>query len=54
MVPANNGDTVPNINSLFKKEESVIKHLAKTENCVIVGRLANYILRNKNIFTMYL
>lgn len=51
----NNGDTVPNINSLFKKEESVIKHLAKTENCVIVGRLANYILRNKkHIYNVFI
>ena len=43
----NTGDSVPNINSLFCKEETVIKNIAKTENCVIVGRLANYILRNK-------
>lgn len=51
----NNGDTVPNINSLFKKEESVIKHLAKTENCVIVGRLANYILRSKkHIYNVFI
>lgn len=51
----NNGDTVSNINSLFKKEESVIKHLAKTENCVIVGRLANYILRNKkHIYNVFI
>ncbi len=38
---------MPNINSLFNKEENVIKSIAKSENCVIVGRLANYIPRNK-------
>lgn len=43
----NGEDAVPNINSLFNKEENVIKSIAKSENCVIVGRLANYILRNK-------
>lgn len=43
----NGEDAVPNINSLFNKEENVIKSIAKSENCVIVGILANYILRNK-------
>ncbi len=43
----NGEDAVPNINSLFNKEENIIKSIAKCENCAIVGRLANCILRNK-------
>lgn len=50
-----NGDIIPNINSLFEKEESAILNIAKTENCVIVGRLANYILRNKkHIYNVFI
>ena len=37
------------------KEANVIKEIANTENCVIVGRSADYILRdNKNLIKIFL
>ena len=38
---------MPSVESLFKREKDVIKTISQTESCVIVGRLANVILKNK-------
>lgn len=41
--------------ALFHQEEKVICELADHKSCVIVGRLANYILRNRpNTFTVFI
>lgn len=32
---------------LFQKETEIIKRLAETESCIIIGRLADYILRER-------
>ena len=33
---------------LFDAQEEIIRELAETEDCIIVGRCANYILRDKD------
>ena len=38
---------MPNVESLFNREKNVIKTISQNESCVIVGRLANEILKNK-------
>lgn len=38
---------MPSVESLFDREKDVIKTISQTESCVIVGRLANEILKNK-------
>ncbi len=44
-----------NDNKLFENESKVIESLAKKESCVIVGRCADYILRNtKNLIRIFL
>ena len=40
-----NEEDMPSIERIFYAEEKVIKELAAKQSCVIVGRLANYILR---------
>lgn len=35
-------------------QREVIKELAEKGNCIIIGRLADYILREKNIFRIFL
>lgn len=37
---------LPKVDQLFQKETEVIRSLAQKESCVIVGRLANYILKD--------
>ena len=37
---------LPKVDQLFQKETEVIRALAQKESCVIVGRLANYILKD--------
>lgn len=38
---------MPNVESLFNREKNVIKTISQNESCVIVGRLANEILKTK-------
>lgn len=35
------------VDQLFEKESSLIRELSQKESCIIVGRLANYILKNQ-------
>ena len=37
---------LPKVDQLFQKESSVIQELAHQDSCIIVGRLANYILKD--------
>ena len=37
---------LPKVDQLFHKETEIIRGLAQNESCVIVGRLANYILKD--------
>lgn len=37
---------LPKVDQLFQKETEVIRDLARKESCIIVGRLANYILKD--------
>ena len=37
----------PKVDQLFQKESSLIRELSQKESCIIVGRLANYILKNQ-------
>ncbi|MBR1685019.1 MAG: cytidylate kinase-like family protein [Clostridia bacterium] len=40
--------------NLFRYQAKIIRHLAETENCVIVGRCANYILADHtNVVNVY-
>ena len=45
LIPPESDDFVTNDN-LFNYQAKVIKQLAETENCVIVGRCADFVLRN--------
>ena len=49
-----NEDELPIVERIFHAQTKIIKEIAKNESCVIVGRLANYILREEcrcfNIF----
>ncbi|MDR1538960.1 MAG: cytidylate kinase-like family protein [Clostridiales bacterium] len=41
--------------NLFSIQTQVIKHLAETESCVIIGKCANYILRDRsNVISVYI
>lgn len=41
--------------NLFEHQSNVIRHLAETESCVIVGRCADYVLRDfENVIRIYL
>ena len=45
---------MPNVERLFNREKNVIKTISQNESCVIVGRLANEILKNKkHIFNVF-
>lgn len=37
---------LPKVDQLFQKESSLIRELAQKESCIIVGRLANYVLKD--------
>lgn len=37
---------LPKVDQLFQKESQLIRELAQKESCIIVGRLANYILKD--------
>ena len=44
-----------NSDEIFMSETKIIKDLAKTESCVIIGRCANHILKDdKNTFKMFI
>lgn len=53
VIPPDSDDFISNEN-LFRFQAKIIRRLAETENCVIVGRCANYILRDKpNVIRVY-
>ena len=52
-IPPDREDFISNEN-LFRYQTKIIKRLAETENCIIVGRCANYILRDRrNVLKVY-
>ena len=54
VLPPDNGKFVSNEN-LFRYQAKIIRDLADTENCVIVGRCANYILKDRpNVIKVYI
>lgn len=53
VIPPDSDDFISNEN-LFRYQAKIIRRLAETENCVIVGRCANYILRDMpNVIRVY-
>ncbi len=46
-IPPDSDDFISNDN-LFRYQAKIIRELASTRNCVIVGRCANYILRGRD------
>ena len=51
----NSGIYYTNDDKLFESESKVIESLAKKESCVVVGRCADYVLRNrKYVFKIFL
>lgn len=42
---------LPKVDQLFQKESALIRELAQKDSCIIVGRLANYVL--KDLSTAY-
>lgn len=53
LAPLNNGyySEYNNADELFAKESELIKNITKKESCVIIGRCADYILKNKKNVT---
>lgn len=53
LIPPGSGDFVSDKN-LFNYQAKVIKHLAETESCVIVGRCADFVLRSyPNVMSVF-
>ena len=53
VIPPDREDFISNEN-LFRYQAKIIRQLAATENCVIIGRCANYILRDEpNVIKVY-
>jgi len=53
--PGDSNNSCLNRETLFKIQSDVIKHLAEQQNCVFVGRCADYILReNANIINIFI
>ncbi len=53
VIPPDRDDFISNEN-LFRYQTKIIRQLASVENCVIVGRCANYILRGQpNVVRVY-
>lgn len=53
VIPPDRDDFISNEN-LFRYQAKIIRRLAETENCVIVGRCANYILKDEpNVIRVY-
>lgn len=50
------GDAAPSMNDqVFDLQSDIIKELAQTESCVIIGRCADYILKdNKNVVSVFI
>jgi len=45
--PAQNGHKITSPENLFRFQSSVIRKLAASENCIIVGRCGNYVLQDQ-------
>ena len=45
--PAQNGHKITSPENLFRFQPSVIRKLAASENCIIVGRCGNYVLQDQ-------
>ena len=57
LAPLNNGyySEYNNADELFAKESELIKNITKKESCVIIGRCADYILKNnKNVTRIFI
>ncbi|MBQ9324774.1 MAG: cytidylate kinase-like family protein [Clostridia bacterium] len=53
VIPPDRDDFISNEN-LFRYQARIIRRLAETENCVIVGRCANFVLKGqKNVVNCY-
>ena len=53
VIPPDSDDFISNEN-LFRYQAKIIRQLAETENCIIVGRCANYILKGyPNVINVY-
>ena len=53
VIPPDSDDFISNEN-LFRYQAKIIRELASTRNCVIVGRCANYILRGReNVINIF-
>ena len=53
VIPPDSDDFISNEN-LFRSQAKIIRELAATRNCVIVGRCANYILRGReNVMNVF-
>ena len=53
VIPPDSDDFISNEN-LFRYQAKIIRELAATRNCVIVGRCANYILRGReNVINLF-
>lgn len=53
VIPPDSDDFISNEN-LFRYQAKIIRELAATRNCVIVGRCANFILRGRdNVLNMF-
>ena len=53
LIPPDSDDFVSNHN-LFNYQAKVIKELAETESCVVVGRCADFVLKdNKNVLKIF-
>ncbi|MBR5288242.1 MAG: cytidylate kinase-like family protein [Clostridia bacterium] len=53
VIPPDNDDFISNEN-LFRYQAKIIRELAATRNCVIVGRCANFILRGReNVINVF-
>jgi len=53
VIPPDSDDFISNEN-LFRYQAKIIRELASTRNCVIVGRCANYILRGReNVINVF-
>lgn len=47
-------DELPKVDQLFNKEAEIIRELAAQDSCVIIGRLAGYILKDRpNVFNIF-
>lgn len=46
---------MPKVDQLFEKESEIIREIAKKESCVIIGRLANFILKDmENVYNVFI